>query len=523
VALAAVLAGCSGDADGSPAPSPTPSVAATSSAQPSPSSVTDPETVSASPSPPPTVDAPEGLARYYAQRPLWKRCGDGMRCATVEVPLDYDAPDGESIELSVARRPASDTDRRLGSLLVNPGGPGASGVDYARDAEYVVSDALLRRYDIVGFDPRGVGDSTPVTCLSDRRIDTYLAADGSPDDRSEERQLVTLARGLARGCAEESGPLLAHVGTEDAARDMDVLRAAVGDERLNFLGKSYGTFLGATYAELFPDRVGRLVLDGALDPRRSSEEVNLEQAKGFEVALRAFVDDCLAGDDCPLPGGRAAALRTIDGILARADERPLRSDEGRPVTQALVLLGIVASLYDEEGGWPVLALALEEALEGDGSTLLALADYYTDREDGTYLTNANEAIYAVTCVDRPEQDGVAAVRRLAKEYAAESPRFGSYLAWTALPCTFWPVPPQGEPGPLRARGAAPILVIGTLRDPATPYAWAVGLAEQLESGVLLAWDGDGHTAYLRGSDCVNDAVDAYLLRGDVPVDGKRCR
>jgi pimeloyl-ACP methyl ester carboxylesterase len=469
------------------------------------------------------AEPPAQLRRFYEQKVSWRGCGDGFECAKVSVPLDYAQPAQEAIKLSVIRRPAGDRSERIGSLLLNPGGPGASGVDFARQADLVVSRTLRARFDIVGFDPRGVARSAPVECLSDKGLDEFIATDGSPDDAGEEQALVGEARALAAACEKRSGKVLAHVATADAARDMDVLRSMLGDEKLHYLGKSYGTFLGATYAELFPSRVGRLVLDGAIDPKRSSEEINREQAKGFELALDAFIDDCLREHDCPLSGGHAGALAQIDRLLARSDARPLRSDEGRPVTQSLVVLGIVAALYDQDGGWPVLQLALEEAFGGDGSTLLALADYYTDREDdGHYSSNANEAIYAVNCLDRPEQPDLSEVRALSAQYAKVSPRFGPYLAWSSLPCTYWPAGPQGQPHAIHAPGAAPILVVGTLRDPATPYEWAVSLAGQLDSGVLLTWDGDGHTAYRRGSRCVDRAVDNYLVTGTTPTDGTRC-
>jgi pimeloyl-ACP methyl ester carboxylesterase len=437
------------------------------------------------------------------------------------VPRDHERPDDGDVSLAVVRLPATDSGQRIGSLVVNPGGPGGSGVRYARAAERVITANVRNRFDIVGFDPRGVAMSEPVDCLSDAELDTFLAIDGSPDTARERKRLVTEAREFAAGCGRRSGQLLPHLSTADAARDMDVLREALGEERLTYLGKSYGTLLGATYAELFPRRVGRLVLDGAIDPTLSGGEIGVAQAEGFEGALRAFVQDCQALEDCPLRGGPTADVDSgvdqVADLLAEVDRAPLPGEGDRELTQSLALLGVVAALYDEANGWPVLRLALGRAFDGDGSVLLTLADFYTERQrDGSYTSNQNEATYAVTCLDRAEPTDVDAYAADARDFARRSPLFGAYVAWSTLPCASWPAPPVSRPHPIRAPGAAPILVVGTVRDPATPYVWAQALAEQLESGVLLSYDGDGHTAYARGSECIDDAVERYLIDGEVP-------
>ncbi|MGZ4620250.1 MAG: alpha/beta hydrolase [Frankiaceae bacterium] len=469
-----------------------------------------------------TSSAPAGLATFYRQRPRWKGCGDGFQCARITVPLDYAAPNGRSIELAVTRLPAEHGKGRKGSLLLNPGGPGVSGLDYARAAGSRLSRTLRQRFDIVGFDPRGVGKSTPVRCLSDRETDGFVAADASPDTPAEEHRLVDLSKQLGQRCELRNGALVGHVSTREAARDMDVLRAVLGDDKLHYLGASYGTYLGATYAELFPDRVGTLVLDGAVDPAASSDEINREQAVGFEVALRAFVDDCLKRSSCPLPAGRESALAAVNGLLEAIDRHPLRGEPGRPLTQGLAVLGVVAALYDK-GSWPLLRLALAEAKGGDGATLLTLADFYTERDQkGHYPTNTNDAIYAINCLDRPATTDEKTVRSTAAQFARVAPRFGAYLAWSSLPCVFWPVKPTATPHPVRAASAAPILVVGTTRDPATPYKWAQALANELESGRLLTYDGDGHTAYRKGSRCIDEAVDRYLVDGRLPAEGARC-
>jgi pimeloyl-ACP methyl ester carboxylesterase len=499
---ALVVAGCSSDPEADAPSSAASSRSTTSTASPSPSD--------------------QALARFYSQKVKWKDCRGGFECARIDVPLDYADPGGKTIEISVNRRPAGSDSKRIGSLLVNPGGPGASGLNYARAGSGVVSESLLERYDLVGFDPRGVGDSTPVTCFSDAETDTFLAADGSPDTPAEEQRLVDLAKEFGERCAERSGDLLGHVSTVEAARDLDVLRAVLGDERLTFLGKSYGSYLGATYAGLFPDRVGRLVLDGALDPNLDSEALNKGQALGFEGALTAFVDDCLRRSGCPLPDGRARALTAVQGLLDDIDRRPLDAEPGRPLTQALAMLGLALGLYDT-GFWPGLRQGLDEAMQGDGSTLLAFADLYASRDrNGRYPGNSMAALYAVNCLDRAEGSDIDALRSTADGLEKEAPIFGSYLAWSSLPCGFWPAAETSEPHAVTADGAPPIVVVGTTRDPATPYAWAVSLADQLASGRLLTFEGDGHTAY-HGNKCIDRAVDRFLLEGKPPADGTRCR
>jgi pimeloyl-ACP methyl ester carboxylesterase len=472
-------------------------------------------------SPAPTQAAPSpDLAAFYSQTVAWSDCGDGFVCGTVSVPMDYTAPTGRTLELAVIKRPADEPDNRIGSLLVNPGGPGSSGVEYARNADRIVRDGIRERYDIVGFDPRGVSGSEPLDCLDDAQLDRLLAFDGTPDTAAEEAQVVLLTQQFIAGCRADDAALLPFIGTDDAARDMDVIRAAVGDPRLYYFGASYGTFLGASYAELFPERVGRLVLDGAVDPAVSGRDLGKAQAEGFELAIGAFIADCYTQDDCPLPQPASAAQARIAQLFSDTDAKPLRSESGRAVTESLATIGVITAMYDEASGWPIL----RDAFDGDGSLLLALADLYADRgEDGSYANNQNEVIVAVNCFDRPQTGTLATVKTDAVEFASVSPLFGEYIAWGGVSCNEWPAKSPTQPTPVTAAGSAPILVTGTVRDPATPYQWAVNLAGQLESGRLLTYDGDGHTAYTRGSDCIDDAVDAYLLEGTLPAEGTVCR
>jgi pimeloyl-ACP methyl ester carboxylesterase len=359
-----------------------------------------------------------------------------------------------------------------------------------------------------------------VRCLDTEQLDKFIATDGSPDDDAELNALDAQAKALADGCEQRSGDLLPHVSTKDAARDLDVLRGIVGDQELYYLGMSYGTLLGATYAELFPKNVGRLVLDGAVDPSKSSEENNLAQAKGFDTALDAFAEDC-AQRSCRLGTSKAEVLAKIDKLINDSDAKPLPGDGDREVTQAIVVLGVIFPLYVKDY-WPRLEDAVVDGIAGKGARLLALADQYTDRTPKGYSNNQNEVIYAVNCIDRPDLTSVAQGKAEVAKFNTASPRFGSFLLWGSLPCANWPVKPEDKPHKITAPGAKPIVVVGTTRDPATPYDWAVGLAGQLESGVLITRDGDGHTGYHEGNKCVDDAVETYMLKGTPPAGDIKC-
>ncbi|WP_336921384.1 alpha/beta hydrolase [Aquipuribacter sp. SD81] len=485
-----------------------------------------------------TAAPDDALAPFYAQRVQWGPCDDvrppegleltRQECGTLEVPLDYDEPDGDTIGLALARLPASG--ERAGSLVLNPGGPGGSGVDYALQAELVTTDRLRAAYDVVGFDPRGVARSAPVDCVDDGTYDAFVAADPSPDDPRELDALEALAGELATGCGDD--PVAPHVDSVSVARDMDVLRAALGETELDYLGKSYGTVIGALYVELFPDRVGRVVLDGAVDltPRAPDDFTRaLEQAGGFEVALEAFVADCLQQDDCPLAGTTEEGVGQVRALLASLDTAPLPAEgDDREVNQGLGLAGLISPLYNYDL-WPGLRLALGLAYTGDGSVLLRLNDFFRERQpDGSYRSNAGEAIYAVNCLDRggdPVRRGSVGpddLDRLSRELTEAAPTFGPQLAYGALPCLDWEH--TAVPWPeVDGQGAPPVVVVGTTRDPATPMVWAERLADQLDTGVLVRFDGDGHTAYGRaGSGCVDELLDAFWLEGEVPADGTTC-
>ncbi|MFE9449082.1 alpha/beta hydrolase [Streptomyces sp. NPDC006739] len=473
---------------------------------------------------------PSALAPYYAQRLSWRGCGvPGFECATMKAPLDYAKPGAGDVRLAVARKKATGKGKPLGSLLVNPGGPGGSAVGYLQQYAAVGYPAEIRaHYDMVAVDPRGVARSEPVTCLDGRRMDAYTQTDITPDDQKETDELVAEYKSFAESCGTRPAGLLRHVSTVEAARDMDILRSVLGDPKLNYVGASYGTFLGATYAGLFPNRVGRLVLDGAMDPSLPARRMNLDQTAGFETAFQAFSKDCVRHPDCPLGGKGTSAAQVGDHLKAffgKLDAHPIPAGDadGRKLGEALATTGVIAAMYDE-AAWEQLREALTSAMkENDGAGLLALSDSYYERDANGRYSNLMSANAAVNCLDLPPAFSTPdQVKAALPEFEKASPVFGEGLAWASLNCAYWPAKATGEPHRIEARGAAPIIVVGTTRDPATPYPWARSLSRQVSSARLLTYVGDGHTAYGRGSTCIDTAIDTYLLHGTPPTRGKRC-
>ncbi len=477
-----------------------------------------PASVSPAPADDPARDP--ALARFYDQRATWKGCGSGFDCATVTVPVDWANPGGASIGLAVKRLPAAGT--KVGSLLINPGGPGVSGLDFVDSAKSVFGSTVRDSLDIVGWDPRGVGESAPVHCLPNSQLDGYLAADATPTGSAQVADAVQLAKTFAASCERNSGALLEHVDTLSTVKDMDVLRAVLGDATLTYYGGSYGTFLGAWYAQEFPWRVGRFVLDGAVDPSLTTDQYAAGQAEGFQRGLRAYVQNCEQQSGCPLRGTVDQAFAQLSALIAHADQNPLTTSDGaRPLTQSLLVTGLAMGLYDDRL-WPALTKGIGEAMTGQGSTLLALADLYNERDSqGRYsqVLSANPAIY---CLDHPEHETPQQIAAFAADLGKRYPPLGASMGWGVLGCAEWPIPAVLHPQRLTASGAAPIVVIGTTGDPATPYEWAKSLAGQLSSGRLLTWDGQGHTAYGRGSTCIARAVESYLVGGVVPANGTTC-
>jgi pimeloyl-ACP methyl ester carboxylesterase len=460
----------------------------------------------------------------------WRDCGDGFRCATVRVPLDYDAPQDGTIALSVIKKPHTGRGKAAGTVFTNPGGPGGSGVDFLRAAAGIFA-GVNDRFDIVSWDPRGTTGSEPVDCLTDAQRDARWPITPAFPTIAQFGVVDFLADQLIAGClAAEGAGNLPTFTTENAARDLDQLRAAVGDAQLTYLGFSYGTYLGATYAALFPDRARALVLDGALDPTAytTTPLENLkEQSVGFDVALNRFFTWCDSSPICGFEGGRAA----FDELIAGAASRPLpatASGDPRPVLQQDVQNAAVLPMYARQL-WPLLGDALTLAQQaGDGSLLLLISDAARGRgDDGGYGSGA-DAFVQTSCVDLDYPTAPEAFEAVGQQAAQEAPLFGLANNWTeAGPgwvCGEWPLEPTARfAGPFTfPTPGAPALVVGTTFDPATPYAGALALTAQLGKAELLTMDGDGHTAYGGNSPCIDGAVDAYLETLALPPAGTVC-
>lgn len=456
-------------------------------------------------------------------RPLtWKRCqGGAAQCATLAVPLDDTVAGGPTIDLALVRIPARDPDRRIGSLVMNPGGPGAPATDFTVAFAPSLPEEIQDRFDIVGFDPRGVGQSEGVDCTDD--LDPFYALDWTPDTDAGRTALEAGVRQIVDACVKADGAILPFLGTDRAARDMDRIRAALGDDQLTYLGFSYGTYLGAQYAAQFPDRVRALVLDGPVDPALDATAVQVQQAVAFERSLNLFLRDCARHSDCAFHHDGDPA-RAYDALRARIDAAPISASgagRGRTLNTTLFDIGVTELLYSGEESWSTLADSLVAVEGGDGSDLVMEADFYTGRsDDGTY-DDLQEAFFAIGCVDGPAVGGVAGLRAIEDTAARVAPRLGRSVVNNSLACAFWPVEAQ-PPAALHAPTSPPLLVLGTRNDPATPLRWARGLTEELESAVLVTVGGARHTAFASGNQCVDDIVVRYLVDDAVPKSGTRC-
>ena len=482
---------------------------------------------------------PKGLEAFYNQEVSWYPCGDtgGMdrtdeqgkfSCAMVTVPMDYNQPEGKTIQIAMKKRVADGESR--GPLFINPGGPGGSGVQTVEQIEGTeqiggASKELLAGYDAVGFDPRGVGSSTAIKCGDAASPFEWGLTPGQPQEGQSFEDWAQGYMGkiseLSKKCQEHSEPgLLDHVNTVSVARDLDVLRAVSGEKTLNYLGMSYGTELGYTYAELFPKNAGRLVLDGGVDSTVTHEKFDLDRAEAFENALHSYVQACLegkAGDNCPLTGDVEQGVQQIHDLITSADTSPMATSDPDVKITGAQLAQAIQLPFLQYGLWPQLTAVLAPAIsQGDAS---GFAEAFKQVSNG--LSTA--AYLGVQCQDRPAQADVDVWRAQYEEAQEIAPTFASAASLDVI-CTAWGHYSETDPLPqnVHAEGAAPILVVGTTGDPATPYKWSEALAEQLDSGQLLTWQGNAHCAYGRGSSCITKAVDGFLLDGQLPEDNLTC-
>jgi pimeloyl-ACP methyl ester carboxylesterase len=469
---------------------------------------------------------------FHVAAPAWRDCSDeatkllqgnkpsGLtyQCGTIQVPQDWARPDpGKTFHIALIRVRSQHQSNRIGSLAVNPGGPGASGIDLAVYLSAQIPDDVLNRFDLVGFDPRGVDRSDPVKCFTDADMDAYFAFDPDPVSQADFDAFVTLNKKMATGCQTRYGDALSLYSTEQAARDMDGVRQAVGDPKLTYLGFSYGTLLGATYAQLFPKNIRAFVLDGAVDPTQQAITAAEGQAKGFAHAFDEFAAWC-KGNAAQCPAGPDAKA-TLTAALDKGRKAPLTSADGRKVTAGWVLLGVFEALYSQRL-WPVLAAGLAGVTKSDPKLILELADNYPERSSGGHYSNMIDIFNTVSCDDDASGETIQQARDLQSQWRAKYPIFGPSLAMGVVSCAVWPA--KRDPFPTgKANGAPPILVVGTTNDPATPYEQTAKLANMLGVGHVLTWEGEGHTAYPQTT-CIRAAVDAYLINLTLPSEGTRC-
>ena len=452
------------------------------------------------------------LANYQAQTLRWSSCENGFECTSFKVPVDYNHLDGNSFTIQAIRHLANIPSKRLGSLIMNPGGPGGSGIQYVLSADSIVSTSIENVYDLVGFDPRGVNLSQPIRCLTDTQEDYFLGGNGSVQTPADLAVGISSAKLMASSCAKAAGNKLAHYSTLDSAKDMELLRILLKDAKLNYIGKSYGTYLGTLYAALYPKTIGRVVLDGAVDPNVPVRDQNLAQAVGFDTALKSFV-----------AANPTFSIKKIQNFLQTSRSKPLRDAKNRELSESLAVTGIAASLYDPTDGWPFLKRALANAIErGNPSDFLFLADSYNERDTrGHYVSNQTDVAEIISCLDFKDGRTLAQVEADAKSFSLAAPFFGPYLAYSGLACLFWQAKPVAQPS-FKDLSSNPLLIIGTTRDPATPYQWAQGLHKELLNSTLITLNGDGHTGANRGSSCVDKAMNNYLLTGKSPAHDITC-
>ena len=447
----------------------------------------------------------------------------GTECGRLAVPVNYDKPDGDAANLALIRFPA--TGDRIGSLVVNPGGPGESGIEAAISMASLLPADIRARFDFVGFDPRGVGSSTPALwCNSDADNDR-LRADPQVDyTPAGVAHIENETKAFIQRCVDKMGKeFLANVGTVNVAKDLDSIRAALGDDKLTYLGYSYGTRIGSAYAEAFPQNVRAMILDGAVDPNADPIQADLDQAAAFQKAFDDFAADCATRPDCPLGDDPTKSVDVYRNMVEPLVQSPAKTDDPRGLAYSDAIVATIMALYSPSL-WRHLSDGLSELRQGRGDTMLALADMYMRRDSQGHYSNATDSRVAVNCVDQPAITDPAKVIEEDRRMREVAPfmSYGDFTGHAPMPtCAFWPVPPTSEPHLVSAPGLPPPLVVSTTHDPATPYQAGVDLAKQL-GGALLTFDGTQHTVVFQGNACVDNYASAYLLNGTLPPEGAKC-
>ena len=447
----------------------------------------------------------------------------GAECGMLSVPVDYAQPDGEVAQIAMIRFGA--TGAKIGSLVINPGGPGESGVQAAAALVPTLPANIRERFDLVGFDPRGVASSTPaVWCNSDADNDRLRAdpqVDYSPAGVAHIEKETT---DFVQRCVDKMGKeFLANVGTANVVKDLDAMRAALGDEKLTYLGYSYGTRIGASYAEAFPQNVRAMVLDGAVDPNADPIEADIRQAAAFQKAFNDYAADCATDPTCPLGTDPAKAVDVYRSMVDPLVEKPAKTNDPRGLSYSDAIIGTILPLYSPNL-WRHLTSGLTELKDGDGDTMLVLADMYMGRDAEGHYNNSTDVRVAVNCVDQPPVTDRAAIVEEDRRVREVAPfmSYGEFTGHAPLgTCAFWPVPPTTKPHEISVTGLPPILVVSTTNDPATPYQAGLDLARQL-GGTMLTFEGTQHTVVFQGNTCVDDIAARYLIDLVVPPPGTRC-
>ena len=451
------------------------------------------------------------LKEFQNQELKWQNCYKNFQCSTLLVPVNYNKITSGVFHLKVIKFKATDQRQKLGALIVNPGGPGASAFDYAYNAENIVSAAIREKYDIVGFDQRGVGQSDPIRCLTDKETDEMLAGPMIADTPENQRKMVENAKFFASKCKKAAGYKLGHLSTFESAKDMELLRLALNEPKLNYLGKSYGTYLGTLYASLYPSKVGKMILDGAIDPTISIQEQNIAQAKGFELALNQFLSE------------NKISKIEIFNLFKKLQNESIETRSDRKLNDSLAILGVASALYDDKTGWPKLSLALRQAFDGDGTLLLELSNEYSGRsKTGKYFSNENDIAPIISCLDWPPPNENIKNNMNLKRIVDAAPFFGPFLANNQMVCKYLSSEINKVKLNLKIQIANSVVIIGTTRDPATPYAWSVKLSNSFHNSLLVTLDADGHTGQGRDIPCIEGIVNSYLLNFSGLVGAKTC-